>query len=121
MSLAVNVDAAKINKTIFDQFSKGKDNGANEVSSEEIETTSPKGITKEDLEELEIMLSKDLTHEQTKHAMKILRGFRSGATPQEKEAALVSVCLLFIAKLCTVFLFIFCISFDHRLTYLHQH
>lgn len=96
MSLAVNVDAAKINKTIFDTFSKEKDNGANEVSSEEIVTSTPKGITKKDLEELETMLSKELTHEQTKHAMRILRGFRSGATPQEKEAALVSACLLFL-------------------------
>lgn len=110
MGLAVNVDVSKINKTIFEQLSK-HDGG--HISSEEIETTSPKGITKEDLEEMEVMLSKELTHEQTKHAMRILRGFRNGASAQEKEAALVSVCYFY----CLLHSFID--EFCYRLTYSH--
>lgn len=84
--MAVNADIGKINKTIFEQFSH---KNINENSSDEVGTTSPKGITENDLKELETVLSKELTPAQAKHAIQIFRGFREGATAREKEAALV--------------------------------
>lgn len=89
VSLAIEVDASKINKTILEQFSH-KNSTEKESSSEEHESTSPKGITENDLKELEKLLSKELTPAQTKLAMDIFHGFREGATAKEKEAALVS-------------------------------
>lgn len=88
MSLAINADVSKINKTIFEQLTR-KNANENEGNSDEIDSTSPKGITENDLKELEAMLSKELTPEQTKHAINLFRGFREGATAKEKEAALV--------------------------------
>ena len=72
----------------MEQFSH-KNSTEKESSSEEQESTSPKGITENDLKELETMLSKELTPAQTKLAVDIFRGFREGATAKEKEAALV--------------------------------
>lgn len=89
MSLAVNVDVSKINRTVFEQFSRSTEERENKISSDEIETTSPKGITEKDLSELEILLSKELSPTQTQHAIRIFRGFRDGASGKEKEAALV--------------------------------
>lgn len=96
MSLAVNVDASKINNTVFEQFSRNAEERENVISSDEVESTSPKGITEKDLKELEILLSKEMSPEKTQHAMRIFRGFREGATGKEKEAALVYFPILII-------------------------
>lgn len=89
VSLAVNADTSKINRTVFEQLSKNTiEQSENEIT-EEVESSSAKGITEKDLEELENLLSKQLSPTQTKHAMNIFRGFRDGASAKEKEAALV--------------------------------
>ncbi|XP_055315490.1 uncharacterized protein LOC129575635 [Sitodiplosis mosellana] len=90
VSLALNVDVSKINKTIFEHFSQ-KNTNENDNNSEEVEGTSPKGITENDLKELETILSKELAPAQTKLAIQIFHGFRQGATAREKEAALVNL------------------------------
>lgn len=48
------------------------------------------GLTDENLKDAEKDLSKVASSEQTEHGMKILRGFRIGATENEKRAAIVS-------------------------------
>lgn len=48
-------------------------------------------LTQDGLTIINAELSKLLTPQQTKHAMKILQGFRENATANEKDAALVSL------------------------------
>lgn len=48
-------------------------------------------MTQDELTIINAELSKLLTPEQTKHAMRILRGFRADATANEKDTALVSL------------------------------
>lgn len=52
--------------------------------------SSSEELSENDLKEMEAELSKVVTTEQTNHAMRILRGFRKGATESERDAALVS-------------------------------
>lgn len=82
MGLALNADLTKLN-TIIHQDSS---------SSEEIDAkgSSEEGLTVDDLKEMELELSKVLTSpEQLEHAMRILRGFKEGATSAETGSAVV--------------------------------
>lgn len=75
----MDVDVAKINQTIFQQTISGSEEDAED-----------KGFTESELNEIQRSLYEKLTRPQVGHIMKILRGFRDGATSTETENALVN-------------------------------
>lgn len=70
------------------QWSISIDISSNEDTTDK-EETSTKGLTEIELKDLEDNLAKSLPSDQVGNTLKILRGFRVGATKQEQNIAIV--------------------------------
>lgn len=90
ISLAVNVDASKLNKTFFAESSSSEESDENQLHSGETNKLTDGGITEGELKDIEHALLKELTPTQVKQAMIIFQGLREGASAKETEDALVS-------------------------------
>lgn len=91
LSIALNADFPKVNRTIFDfWFNRNSDEIDSDSSEENYSPFVLLDLRDSSLKKLEGMFSNVLTPSQTEEAMRILRGLGEDATTQQEEATKVS-------------------------------
>ncbi|XP_031636403.1 uncharacterized protein LOC116349209 [Contarinia nasturtii] len=85
LGIALNVDASKINRTVFEQLKNSSEKDVEDNSISKINNSVIRGITDSQYKHLENSLPKEFDTFKTEQILNFLKGFREGSTSKETE------------------------------------